>query len=232
MLVEQSCPAQRSQDMDIQTGGQLEIPATDILFLAPVENRTQPLFGDGNLGFDIDDVEKDIPVAEQWFIASGVWTVVDGKEKMGRQQHPEPGWLRFELSRQVGQSQGSLEMPCELRTEQNLMQDHQRREIMFIEDFVDGIEVFDRIGWPVKCLGGPCDKIAFQRLAGREADRAVFLNIADRQQRGLQDEGMRQGKVVIGRTKRIHHINNEPGRCGLPVWLCDVGTISVPRLSL
>ena len=84
-------------------------------------------------------------------------------------------------------------MPCELRTEQNLMQDHQRREIMFIEDFIDGIEVFNRIAGPVKCLGGSCDKIAFQRLAGREADRAVFLNIADRQQRGLQYEGMRQG---------------------------------------
>lgn len=84
MLVEQSCPAQRSQDMDVKTGGQLEIPATDILFLAPVENRTQPLFGDGNLGFDIDDVEKDIPVAEQWFIVSGVRAMVNDKEKMGR----------------------------------------------------------------------------------------------------------------------------------------------------
>ncbi|TWA97902.1 hypothetical protein FBZ86_1681 [Gluconacetobacter diazotrophicus] len=50
--------------MDVKTGGQLEIPVTDIFFFAPVENRTQPLFGDGNLGFDIDDVEKDIPVAE------------------------------------------------------------------------------------------------------------------------------------------------------------------------
>ncbi len=197
MLVEQSCPAQRSQDMDVKTGGQLEIPATDILFLAPVENRTQPLFGDGNLSFDINDVEKDVPVAEQWLFASGVWTVVDDKEKMSRQQHPEPGWLRFELSRQVGQPQGSLEMPCELRTEQNLMQDHQRREIMFIEDFIDGIEVFNRIAGPVKCLGGSCDKIAFQRLAGREADRAVFLDIADRQQRGLQYEGMRQGEVAV-----------------------------------
>ncbi|MDN7352051.1 hypothetical protein [Acetobacter senegalensis] len=57
------------------------------------------------------------------------------------------------------------------------MQDHQRREIMFIEDFVDGIEVFNRIAGPVKGLGGPCDKIALERLAGREADRAVLLNI-------------------------------------------------------
>lgn len=78
------------------------------------------------------------------------------------------------------------------------MQDHHRREIVFIENFVDGIEVFDRIAGPVKCLGGPRDKIAFQCLVGREADRAVFLNIADRQQRGLQDEGMRQGEVVVG----------------------------------
>lgn len=218
--------------MDVKTGGQLEIPVTDIFLFTPVENRTQPLFCDGNLGLDIDDVEKDIPVAEQRLIASGVWTVVDDKEEMGRQQHPEPGRLRSELSRQVGQPQGALEMPCELRAEQNLMQDYQRREIMFIEDFIDGIEVFNRIAGPVKGLGGPCDKIAFQRLGGREADRAVFLNIADRQQRSLQDEGMRQGEVGVGRTKRIHYINNEPGRCELPVWLCGAGTISVPRPSL
>lgn len=132
--------------MDVQTGGQLEIPATDILFLAPVENRTQPLFGDGSLGFDINDVEKDIPVAQQWFIASGVWTVVDDKQEVGRQQHPESSRLRFELSRQVGQSQASLEMPCELRTEQNLMQDRQRREIVFTEGFIDRVEILDRIG--------------------------------------------------------------------------------------
>lgn len=98
----------------------------------------------------------------------------------------------------TGRRDGAPEMPCELRAEQNLMQDHQRREIVFIEDFVDGVEVFDRIGWPIKCLGGPCDKIALERLVEREADRAVFLNIADPQQRGLQDEGMRQGKAVGG----------------------------------
>ena len=84
MLVEQSCPAQRTQDMDVKTGGQLEIPVTDIFLFTPVENRTQPLFCDGNLGLDIDDVEKDIPVAEQRLIASGVRTVVNDKEEMGR----------------------------------------------------------------------------------------------------------------------------------------------------
>lgn len=73
-------------------------------------------------------------------------------------------------------------MPCQLGTYQQVMQHHQRREVLFVKYLVDRVQFFGGVMRPIERFGGPRHEIPLQRLVLRQADRAMLDDVAEGQQ--------------------------------------------------
>ena len=77
--------------MDVESRRQLIIMASDLGFAAAEQDRAKAFLGDGGLGFNIDDAEKDIPVTDEVVTIPCIAAVIHLNEEMPRLMRPERG---------------------------------------------------------------------------------------------------------------------------------------------
>ena len=63
------------------------------------------------------------------------------EQKEGRQDAEQATGMPVQRSDEIGQPEMSFEMPPDLQRDHEVMQIHQRRKVVFIQDFVDSKEI-------------------------------------------------------------------------------------------
>ena len=138
---------------------------------------------------------------------SGVLAVVEATEELVGQQGPQFRGLGPELLGQSGAMHRALVVAHQLRTEHQVVQHHQWQEVIFVEHFVEVINVLGGIVGPTECLHGPLHKIPLQGLQRRQPNRAVGLDIVERQQCAPQYRRLRKGWIISGDGRERDHAN-------------------------
>lgn len=180
-LIKQAHPAQRAQDVNIKGGLHPDVVTPAMFFTGSVQDFAKAILAQSMLGFDIDDIEKYVPVPDQPVTKSGVTSMVGREEELLGKQGPQGNGIGPQLAGKPGHVQRTFPVPRQFRTQQQVMHDRQWREVAFVEYLVEIIEVLGRVKWPFDGICGPLHEIAFQGARCRQTDRPVLLDVIEGQ---------------------------------------------------
>ncbi|MES2175876.1 MAG: hypothetical protein V4523_18305 [Pseudomonadota bacterium] len=76
------------------------------------------------------------------------------------QGDPEARRVRQQVLAHLGYVQEAFAVASELCGQQRIMQDGQRREVLFVQDFVDRIKFVGGVAGPIEGFGGLGDEVA------------------------------------------------------------------------
>ncbi len=117
-----------------------------------------------HMAFNIDYVEKDIPIADERHFKPRIWRGVEASQNSFGYESPELPWMPSQLLAKFCDMKRPLVMASEFQTEQQVVQHDQRHEVGLVQDLVEVVEFIGRVAGPGKSFCSPFDKIALQCL--------------------------------------------------------------------
>ena len=111
-----------------------------------------------------------------------------------------------QLGAPLGQPELALEVPPEAQGDQQVVQHLERRELVFVDDFIVAEHFFGAFARPGEVLDGPMDEDPLERLGFGEADRAMILRVLQGQECCAQHGRMREIGMVIRELAKFDHV--------------------------